>query len=359
MLNSARELTPATLQFDAPPHVHEALASIGRTEDLAFSPSSRRLAIAEFGLDRILLLDLDKEARLSTGRLAFTGCLELWSVDLHAPHGLTFLDEDTIIVANRNGAAPVFRLPPAGEGRRQQTLAPLQTLRGGWLHRIATPGSVAAREVGRGRVEVLVCNNYRNTVTRHRLDRRRDYGVHTNRVLLKTGLSVPDGVAFSPDGRWIAVSNHNTHRVLMFENSRGLTPKTAPAGALLDVDCPHGLQFSADGRSLVVASAASPFVHVYAASENDSVDWRGDRTPVASVRIMDDETFLKGRYNPEEGGPKGLDLSAELELLALTSEHQPLAFFDLAGVLGVSTGSVHSGPGGLGSAPEEAPRAER
>jgi hypothetical protein len=330
MTDSGKEVAPAPLQFEAPPHVHEALEATGRTEDLAFSPSCRRLAIAEFAVNCILLLDLNVEARMSTGRLELTACLEISSTELRAPHGLAFLDEDTIIVANREGAATVFRLPPSGPEPRHEALTPLQTLRGSWWGRIATPGSVAAREVGHDQVEVLVCNNYQDTVTRHRLDRRANYRVRSNRVLLKAGLTVPDGVTFSRDGRWLAVSNHNTHSVLMFENSPGLNARSTPAGALLDVDCPHGLRFSADGRHLLVASAASPFVQVFA---SDQDEWQGDRLPIASVKVMDDAAFFRGRYNPEEGGPKGLDLSAELNLLALTSEHQPLALFDLTSIL--------------------------
>jgi hypothetical protein len=55
---------------------------------------------------------------------------------------------------------------------------------------------------------------------------------------------------------------------------------------------------------------------------------------------MDDPLFLRGRHNPQEGGPKGLDIHKRLSVLAVTSEHQPLAFFDLA----VMLDSVPSAP---------------
>lgn len=317
------------LAFDASPEVREAIEGIARTEDIAFSPSGRRLGIAAFHRDRVLLFDLDKERRLQTGDLALTGRVEIAAHELHEPHGLTFLDEETIIVANRLGSASVYRLPPANTGASESTLAPLQTLDGEGRIRLDTPGSVAARHLRGSRCEVLICNNYRHDVSRHVLDRRAQYRVRSDRLLLNAGLDIPDGVAISPDGRWIAVSNHSTHSVLMFAKRLLLNPRTTPAGSLLDVECPHGLQFSADGRRLYVASAASPYVHVYAGEDGRRVDWRGERRPVASARVLDDETFLKGRYNPEEGGPKGLDLSGELNLLAITCEHLPLAFFDL------------------------------
>jgi len=44
---------------------------------------------------------------------------------------------------------------------------------------------------------------------------------------------------------------------------------------------------------------------------------------------MDDAVFERGQHNPQEGGPKGLDLDTSSKILVLTSECQPLAFFDV------------------------------
>jgi hypothetical protein len=52
-----------------------------------------------------------------------------------------------------------------------------------------------------------------------------------------------------------------------------------------------------------------------------------------SLRVMDDRTFQLGRHNPQEGGPKGLDLDRSGRVVAVTSELQPLAFFDVAATL--------------------------
>ena len=51
---------------------------------------------------------------------------------------------------------------------------------------------------------------------------------------------------------------------------------------------------------------------------------------------MSDETYLRGRKNPEEGGPKGLDIDAGMRVLATTCEEQALAFFDLRAVLSLA-----------------------
>jgi hypothetical protein len=49
--------------------------------------------------------------------------------------------------------------------------------------------------------------------------------------------------------------------------------------------------------------------------------------------VLDEETFLRGRHNPMEGGPKGLDIDSEHNIFVTTNEYQNLAFFDLGKVL--------------------------
>jgi len=48
---------------------------------------------------------------------------------------------------------------------------------------------------------------------------------------------------------------------------------------------------------------------------------------------MDDETFLRGRKNPEEGGPKGIDIDSDANVLVTTSTEQALAFYDVPRLL--------------------------
>ncbi|HET8529791.1 MAG TPA: hypothetical protein VFO08_01475 [Methylomirabilota bacterium] len=137
----------------------------------------------------------------------------------------------------------------------------------------------------------------------------------------------------SPERRWIAVSNHTTHNVLLYENSPALNADADPDGILRGIYYPHGLRFSADGRHLFVADAGAPYLHIYA---QDPDQWSGVRHPVASIRIMEDAVFERGRRNPEEGGPKGLDIDAGSKVLVVTSECQPLAFFDMPALLQIA-----------------------
>ena len=82
---------------------------------------------------------------------------------------------------------------------------------------------------------------------------------------------------------------------------------------------PHGLRFAADDRRLLVADAGAPYVHVFAADGS----WQGASYPASTIRVMDDETFERARHNPQEGGPKGIDLDPRTKLLIVTSESTP------------------------------------
>jgi hypothetical protein len=47
------------IEYRASPRATDAIASLGRTEDVRFSPSNRRLAVAAFTRNRIAVFDID------------------------------------------------------------------------------------------------------------------------------------------------------------------------------------------------------------------------------------------------------------------------------------------------------------
>jgi glycosyltransferase involved in cell wall biosynthesis len=310
--------------------VHTVLAGLGRTEDVKFSPGHRRIAVAGFAKNKIVVLDVDISASRTRKQVILTDFMEITSPGLHAPHGVFFIDEETLVVANRGGGISILKLPVRGEELRSLMIPSLEAP--GINQWVYSPGSVSVFRIGQDLYAALVCNNYAHYVSRHILNTAGGHlRVESNEVLLSRGLDIPDGVAVNRDGRWIAISNHNTHSVLLFfANTPQLNQQSEPDGILRNVDCPHGLRFTADDEFLLVADAGSPHVHVYA---KDGDSWRGVRDPVTSFQVMDTGTFLRGRYNPQEGGPKGIDIDTGMNVLVTTSEHQALAFFDLPGIL--------------------------
>jgi hypothetical protein len=318
------------LPFTATDDVRDALARIGRTEDVAFSPDERRLAIAGFTNGMCLLIDVAMDFSGGRKSIALSRKFEFTSPNLKNPHGLAFIDSETLVVADRTAEkVSVFAIPPSNAGGA--TLSARHLNGEAVISELTEPGSVAVFSRGRGRCDVLVCSNNGNTVSRHRLLGGVRPGVRASKVLLKATLSIPDGVAISPSGRWIAISNHKTRSVQMFRNTRLLNPQTPPAGVLYGAGYPHGVRFTSDGLFVVVADAGGPIVNAYSA-EGD--DWRGLRLPVATPQIMSEEVFQRGRINPEEGGPKGIAVDRGMNVLVATCDTQPLAFFDLPSVLG-------------------------
>ncbi len=308
-----------SVAFAASDAVRAALAGIGRTEDVRFSPDNRRLAIAAFSSNAVYVFDVTA----SSMQVGLGGVVALRSPTFRYPHGIDFLDNDTLAVASRGGVVDIVRIPLSPGERGTVACLPVRTI--GWAslgHRIRSPGSVTVTRAGRV-AAILVCNNYRDRVTSHVFDVGRSWAPAWNRVALQRGLAVPDGIASSPDGAWIAVSNHKSASVLIFDSRSGLRPDQEAVGRLEGVSYPHGLRFSPDGRRIYVADAGSPFVQVY----ESAGDWGGSREPARSLAVVDRDTFGAGNANAEEGGPKGIDLDATGRLLVTTCEGQPLSFW--------------------------------
>ena len=322
-------MTPQ-LDFKASKPVQAALSEIGRTEDVRFSPDNRLLALAGFGRNHCLILRIDIELTRSGPQIVADDFMKLTSDGIGSVHGLDFIDDRTLAVANRDGLVSIVQLPPGELAGRHCRVGAVREISGSIFCRLKTPGSIAARHEPNGRVSLLVCNNYTHRVTRHVVVARSNYRVSRNQVLLRRSLNIPDGIALSHDGQWIAVSNHGTSEVKMFKASAALGPHTEPAGILSNANYPHGLRFTPDDRHVVVADAGAPLLHVY----ERGASWSGPHNPLRSVVVLDDETFQRGRANPMEGGPKGLDIDRSGNVVAITCEEQALAFFALAALTG-------------------------
>ncbi|MCB1866918.1 MAG: hypothetical protein KDG50_15985 [Chromatiales bacterium] len=324
------------MDFEQTPAAARVLDQIGRTEDLALSPDNRRLAVAGFARNRIVVFDIEFEINAAAPRIRLGRPLCFRDPCLRHPHGIAWLGDDALIVANRRGEAPVFRLPRHRPAVDEIPLAPARLLRGSWWRTLRAPGSVCVGRSADGQVEALFCENYEHKVVRFVVDVNADFRFRSSAVLLEEGLDIPDGIALDPSNRWIAVSNHARHSVAIFDRNGRLRRHSAACGVLSGMCYPHGLRFSPDGKMLLVADAGAPFVRVFQAVDDN---WCGAHEPLASIRVMDDETFARGHYNPQEGGPKGITLDRTGRVCGVTSTFQPLAFFDLPAALSSSVSS--------------------
>jgi WD40 repeat protein len=318
------------INYDAPDHTREVISTIGRTEDVRLSPNNQRLAIADFLNDRIIILFIQIDESKSGPVIHFSDYSIILSDELKYPHGLAFLDEEHLITANRKGYVSIFKIPGASEASSGLKTAAFSTLKGSFASRISSPGSVECYQPGEGGSVVLVCNNYIHSVTSHRVEIGKELRVRRDRVIVRKGMKIPDGISVSFDRRWIAVSNHVKGEVWVYRNTKWLNRFSSPVGVLSGVVCPHGLRFSPDGKRLFVADAASSYLHVY---ESEQCDWAITSGATRSIQILDDETFKLGRNNPFEGGLKGIDIDSRGLILVSTCQHQTLRFHDLKKLL--------------------------
>ena len=312
------------IDYVAPQHVRDVVTSLGRTEDVRFSPSNRRLAVVELWKNKITIFAVSIPSSQNPKNIFLNGVAEISSDYLRGPHGLDFIDDENILVANREGEPCIFKLPLGATGNYE--LEPLAVIRS---DEILAPGSCAVINTENGLCEALICNNYAHRVTSHLLDSNAGYSTKSDKVLLRRWLDIPDGICVSKDTQWIAVSNHNTHAVLLYKNNGSLKDSGSPVGILRRVEYPHGLRFTSDSRFILVADGGSPYLNIY--GTNDS-DWQGVRDPLLSLRLLSTEDFLRARNNPEEGGPKGIDINKTNSILVMACENH-LAFFDWVPIL--------------------------
>ena len=113
---------------------------------------------------------------------------------------------------------------------------------------------------------------------------------------------------------------------MIYKSDSGLNEKTKPCGVLHGIVCPHAIRFSKNGELLYVADSASPYMHIF---KQQNGEWCSLQKPCKSVRMLDEAAFLSARYNPEEGGVKGIEINYADNILAVTCEQIPMAFYDL------------------------------
>ncbi|NOR61330.1 MAG: hypothetical protein GQ535_02400 [Rhodobacteraceae bacterium] len=326
---------PFCIHPSGPDFVLEKVAQLARTEDIRFSPDGKRLAIAGYAKQSIVIFDIQIKTGGKAPKVTMHDYIELNSEVFNYPHGLDFVDNETLVVANRKGAVTVFNLPASGLGNRQVQATPLATItKAEGLKKVHAPGSVAVSATTPEGYELLVCNNFKNRITRHRISGRTAHKITSNKIVLERELDVPDGVAMSASKQLFAISNHFKHQVWVYRNDGKFHRRTLPIGTLKGLDFPHGLRFFNNDHYLLVADAGLPYLWLYHSAD---ANWEGEHSPICAVRVMSEGLFLKGHYYHQEGGPKGLDFSPDGQILATTCETQPLKFYHAPPLLAAAT----------------------
>lgn len=322
-------MTDCKIAYEASSEVHDVISRIGRTEDIKLSPDNKRLAVVDFLASKLFIFSIRIDRTYATPKISLSDYVEISSDSLLYPHGITFLDNDHIVVCNRSADVNVFRIPPTEDECHEYTLAPLQSINGkGFLWaKVKTPGSVDGYKIDENCYRILVCNNHWHFVTSHIVKIGNTIRIKNNGVLIENALKIPDGISISNDKAWIAISNHVSGEVLVYENTVELNSDTPPVAVLRGTVCPHGVRFSPDGKRIFSADAASRYLHVF---ESKSGEWRGVQEPGRSIRLLDDDAFLSGRTAAGEGGLKAVDIDRSGAVLITSRKYDVIAFYDLS-----------------------------
>jgi len=321
--------------YSASPQIRGAIANIGRTEDVRFSPDERCLAIVEVRTNTIHFFEISIEGTGAAQVVSLSAHTAISSDDLDYPHGLDFLGNNHFVVANRKGELVCFKYPCDLFSKTKVKLQPVAIAQerkvcGIASGKITSPGSVNSYRISKNCYRILVCNNYQDNVVSFLADFSMGLKLKNEGVLVKRRLALPDGVDVSPDGRYVALSSHESLNVLVYKLSPFLNKYTSPQAILRDIGCPHGVRFSADGKRLFVADAGTQFLHVF---HSEDGNWNKTIYAEKALKMVEDEVFtntrvgITGEIFPEEGGLKGIDFANSGELMATTAEGQVLRFF--------------------------------
>lgn len=294
-----------------------------------------RVAIAGLYENKILVVQFEIVTRNGEITVRSEGCVELHCKEFIHPHGISWIDDGTIVIACRGTGVIVVSVPPTSSRGDIVEVEPLLKLSEGRDRILRSPGSVAVTRLSDQYFDCLVCNNLQSYVSRHIIQKRNGFKAISSLRLFERDLKVPDGIAISADGDLVAVSNHHRHRIDVFGNDAGSATHSLPVFSLGGVLYPHGVRFAMGDRLLLVADAGAPFVHVYA---RGGPSWKAASVPDTSIKVIGDEAFRRGHKNPEEGGPKGLDALADGSLLVISCQEAPIAFFDFRAVRDHLTG---------------------
>ena len=172
----------------------ESLGETLRTEDARFSPSGRVVAVvATNGV--VLLFAVD----VSTHPIRIGRSVALHSTSLASPHGVDFLSEELIVVANRAGWLTFHRVPAVDDWQDRMDVEPFHEMDSPWFGRKGATRNLEGRNVlcGPGSVRVrgsklfVACNNT-NTVTSYPYRLRQGaIEIGAGAIVAQSGLDTP------------------------------------------------------------------------------------------------------------------------------------------------------------------------
>jgi 6-phosphogluconolactonase (cycloisomerase 2 family) len=292
--------------IDAQPEAVQQILPKGanlRFEGLAFSPEGDVLGAATADTNAVVLF-----RRNATGQFDDEPYATL--DHLNYPHDLSFGRSGhkvLLAVAERSGAISVFE----DRGRGKFASEPSHVVTGPQARLSHTDGVAF---VPPHNDCLAACNLLTGAISFYQQtsDAPVRFSSSPDLELTHASLIHPDGLAFSSNGRWLAVANHASHSVSVFGRQhgavKGKTPIYGPEPAAVitgpDLCHTHSVAFT-DGH-LVATNAGANHFTVYRTSR--SLFRRSIEPERVHQQPVADEDVFRGvnTQNKMEGGPKGI-----------------------------------------------------
>jgi hypothetical protein len=140
-----------------------------RTEDVKFSPSGEMMAVVSTN-GMVFFFAVDTQSRPVHVRQS----VELRSRSLKSPHGIAFLSEAVVAIANRRDAVTFYRVPDRSAWSNCTSMEPVHRMDSQWFGGDGITRKLRNRNIntGPGSIrahgnELFVCCNNANTVSAH------------------------------------------------------------------------------------------------------------------------------------------------------------------------------------------------
>jgi WD40 repeat protein len=272
------------------------VSKIGRVEGVSVSPNSKKVAYSSFDLNKILIFDIKE----SNNAIEIEKCV-LVDCNFDFPHDLAWIDNSTIVVANREGPAIVFAVP-----NQSGSVKPLLVIND---EIISKSNSVAVLK-NENSIKMFFCDKHKY-ISFCEIDK--NFNIKSKGIYLEKHLKVPDGMAISPCKKLLAVTNALKNNVVICDlnNNNNIFE-------LEGIDHPHSVDFLTDDI-IMVTGRNDPFVYC--------LDIKNKFVKFKFKCLNDYEYSL--RHSDAEGGIKGICFCRSLNFLFLTCPNKPFMIFDV------------------------------